>query len=86
LTERKEYPIRLIFGGSNGVGTLLNIVFERPDHSLKNIKIDPETDKLQLLSFEDDISEGKVIYEDIGIFGKYKLTKVILPKKISCLN
>ncbi|RYL95734.1 hypothetical protein EWI07_00730 [Sporolactobacillus sp. THM7-4] len=86
MTGKKEYPIRLIFGGSNGAETLLNIVFERPDHSLKNIKIDPETDKLQLLSFEDDISEGKVIYEDKGLFGQYKLTKIILPKNISILN
>ncbi|EST10775.1 hypothetical protein P343_15325 [Sporolactobacillus laevolacticus DSM 442] len=63
---------------------LISFSNDRP--FIEKIKIDPETDKLQLLSFEDDISEGKVIYEDKGIFGQYKLTKIILPKNISILN
>lgn len=79
MTEQREYPIRLVFGGSNGAESLLNIVFEQPNHSLKSIHINPETTKLQLLSFE-DVPEGKVIYEDNGLFGRYKLVKIVLPK------
>lgn len=82
MAETKAYPIRLLVGGSNGFSSLLNIICERPDHSILNVSLDlTNNDKLQLLSFE-DISEGKVIYEDIGVFGHDKLTKIILPKNV----
>lgn len=85
MTEQKVYPIRLLVGGSNGNSSLLNIICEQPDHLLKNVILDlTNADKLQLLSFE-DISEGKVIYEDKGFFGHFKLTKIILPKNINSL-
>ncbi|GGL60561.1 hypothetical protein [Sporolactobacillus putidus] len=86
MAEPKVYPIRLVIGGINFFSSQLNIVCEKPDHSLINITLDlTNVKKLQLLSFE-DLSEGKVVYENKGIFGHEKLTKVILPKDINRLN
>lgn len=83
MAEPNEYPIRLLVGGGDNYGQMLNIVCERPDHSLKTVTIDlSNVVELQLLSFE-DVTEGKVIFDDSGLFGRYKLARVILPKKSS---